>query len=208
MFVRGIPIWHDRFQQNQSDNCGSLFKRCGCRKSDNMSLSWNIWFQRLWNQTPCVFDWVRGFQGVYPVQALVHSIFLYFFKPSPKEKGKIRAETARIVFAAVRRKPVSEPIDFLSRDGRRRCRRRRQTLGNTLKMIVAESVQLEALGWNTPFSTASKQKKSWWLCPYSLPSPRWVALVRLETLFSDHCQKKWDMRVSQVEFRIWGILLV
>ena len=55
-----------------------------------------------------------------------------------REKVKIRAETARIVFAAVRRKPVSEPIDFLSRDGRRRCRRRRQTLGNTLKMIVAE----------------------------------------------------------------------
>ena len=71
-----------------------------------------------------------------------------FFKASPfkNEKGKLRAETARIVFAGVRRKPVSEPIDFLSRDGRRRCRRRRQTLGNTLKMIVAESVQLEALG--------------------------------------------------------------
>ena len=84
---------------------------------------------------------------------------LFFSNLPPKDKGKIRAETARIVFAAVRRKPVSEPIDFLSRDGRRRCRRRRQTLGNTRKMIVAESVQLEALGWNTPFSTASKRKK-------------------------------------------------
>ena len=82
--------------------------------------------------------------------------------PLKSEKGKIRAETARIVFAAVRRKPVSEPIDFLLREGRRRCRRRRQTLGNILKIIFAESVHLGALGWNTPFSTPSKQKKISW----------------------------------------------
>ena len=88
----------------------------------------------------------RGFEGVYPVQVLVHPNPVLLSNLLPKEKGKIRAETARIVFAGVQRKPVSEPIDFLSRDGRRRCRRRRQTLGNTLKMIVAESVQLEALG--------------------------------------------------------------
>ena len=161
-------------------------------------LSWNIWFSSqhrwLWNQTPCVFDGEReSSEG-----------FCTFFKTFKSEKGKIGAETARIVFAAVRRKPVSEPIDFLLRDRRRRCRRRRQTLGNTLKIIFAESVHLGALGWNTPFSTPSKQKNILVIMP---PIRCLVHGGDGDTVLRS-LPKKCDLHVSQVEFRIWGILLV
>ena len=164
-------------------------------------LSWNIWFssqhRRLWNQTPCVFDGEReSSEG-----------FCTFFKPPPlkakKEKSeqKLRGLFLQLCGGNLSPNPLisfcATADDDAAGDDR---------LWETLwkYVIFAESVHLRALGWNTPFSTPSKQKNILVIMP---PIRCLVHGGDGDTVLRS-LPKKCDLHVSQVEFRIWGILLV